>query len=161
MMGHLFNTDKIKYVTGNRPDVQCILCAIRDMHPDVTSLEIAREKGFIITVNLYPFNPGHLMIFPERHVSEFESLTADEASVMHGLLVRTVKALRDEFRPTGFNIGFNIGRSGGASISHIHQHVVPRYDHELGFLDVISGTRIMVIDPVEVRERLIKRFSGA
>ena len=64
MRNHLFNTDKLKYVNGDRPGVACILCAIRDRDPDVVNLEVARRDGFIVSVNLYPFNPGHVMIFP-------------------------------------------------------------------------------------------------
>jgi ATP adenylyltransferase len=111
------------------------------------------------TVNLYPFNPGHLMIFPVRHVEDITDLSSGEAAAIHDLTVKTLRMLREEFHPTGFNVGYNLGKSGGASICHIHQHIVPRYDNELGFIDVLNGTRIMVVDPGEVMERLKKRFA--
>lgn len=158
MRDHLFNTEKIKYVKGDRPDVDCILCAIRDGREKVKSLEVARREGFIVSVNLYPFNPGHLMIFPERHVERLQDLSDTEALALHRLACDTLNALEEEFSPAGYNAGYNLGRQSGASIPHIHLHVVPRFGNEVGFLDVMAGTRLVVVDPVEVRDRLRKSF---
>jgi len=160
MRNHLFNTDKLKYVNGDRPGVACILCAIRDRDPDVVNLEVARRGGFIVSVNLYPFNPGHVMIFPERHVERLQDLTDDEALGLHRLAADVLTALEEEFRPAGFNAGYNLGRHSGASIAHIHLQVVPRYANEVGFLDVLAGTRLAVTDPVEMRDRLRKRLGA-
>lgn len=158
MRDHLFNTEKLKYVKGGKPSVACILCAIRDRDPAVVSLEVARRNGFIVSVNLYPFNPGHLMIFPERHVETLAGLTDDEALALHHLTVDVLAALGEEYRPAGFNAGYNLGSQSGASLAHLHLHVVPRYANEVGFLDVLAGTRLTVLDPVEVRDRLKKRL---
>jgi len=160
MRNHLFNTDKLKYVNGDRPGVACILCAIRDRDPDVVNLEVVRRGGFIVSVNLYPFNPGHVMIFPERHVERLQDLTDDEALGLHRLAADVLTALEEEFRPAGFNAGYNLGRHSGASIAHIHLQVVPRYANEVGFLDVLAGTRLAVTDPVEMRDRLRKRLGA-
>jgi ATP adenylyltransferase len=151
---YLFNTEKIKYVKGAKPEVACILCAIRDGDPQVKSLEVTRTDGFIVSVNLYPFNPGHLIIFPEKHIISPDEYTAADAAVLHQLSVRMKKILDAEFSPDGYNIGYNIGRAGGASIEHLHMHIVPRYENEIGFIDVISGTRVVVTDPSEVMTRL-------
>ncbi len=156
---YLFNKDKIKYVKGDKPPFDCILCAIRDRLPEVEVLEVYRTDGFMVSVNLYPFNPGHLMIFPLRHIEDFNGLSDDEALEMHHLTAKSVSILNDEFNPAGFNIGCNIGKGSGASIAHIHQHIVPRYENEIGFIDVLSGARIFVEDPRSVMERLKKRFS--
>lgn len=158
MHRYLFNTEKIKYVRGEKPRVPCILCAIRDNDPDVANLLVGRTALTLVTVNLYPFNPGHLLIFPERHVESLADLREDEAMDMHRVLVHAIEILREEFHPTGFNVGYNLGNGSGASIAHIHQQVVPRYENEVGFLDVLAGTRVQVIDPVAVMERLQKRF---
>lgn len=155
---YLFNRDKINYVTGERPDVDCILCAIADKSPDVRSLEIYRSDNFIVSVNLYPYNPGHLMIFPARHEEDFCNLTDEEALEMHHLTTRTLAVLKEEYSPSGFNVGFNIGHASGASIPHIHQHIVPRFGNEAGFIDAIAGTRLFVIDPVEMMEKLKKKY---
>jgi len=156
---YLFNTEKIKYVKGDKPSVECILCAIRDNNPLVKNLNVHTTEKFIIAVNLFPFNPGHLMIIPKRHISRIDELTDAEASEMHDLLVKSIKFLDEEFKPSGYNIGYNLGDGSGASIAHLHQHIVPRYTNEIGFLDVLSGTRVIVNDPVEVMEKLKVRFS--
>lgn len=155
---YLFNTKKIEYVSGKKPQVNCILCAVRDKNKEVESLEIFRDDHSIITVNLYPFSPGHLMIFPMRHVEDITELNTEEAASMHRLLVDSMKLIREEFQPSGFNIGWNIGHGSGASISHVHQHIVPRFNNEMGFLDIIGGARVFVVDPVEVMARLKQRF---
>lgn len=140
--------------------MDCILCAIRDGNPDVKSFEVARRDGFIISVNLYPFNPGHLMIFPARHVEDPGGLTDEEALSLHRLLAETLKILKSEFGPDGFNVGYNLGHGSGASIPHLHLHIIPRYNNEVGFTDVLAGTRLVVSDPVEIRDRIRQRFSG-
>lgn len=160
MRDFLFNTEKIKYVKGEKPAVECILCAIRDGAPEVKDLTVYRGAGFIAAINLYPFNPGHLMIFPERHAVGLGELTDDEALSLHRLTVKAVDILNGEFNPAGFNVGYNLGRGSGASIAHIHAHIVPRYENEVGFLDVLAGSRIIVVDPVEARDRLRKRFAS-
>ena len=159
MRDYLFNTEKIKYVKGKKPDVDCILCSVRDDENDVDNLVITRCENFIISVNLYPFNPGHIMIFPRRHITDICDFTDEESIEQHRLLVKSLNILRSEFNPGGFNIGYNLGDNSGASIMHIHQHIVPRYGNEIGFLDVLAGTRIHVIDPYEMMVNLKKKFN--
>ncbi len=159
MRKYLFNTDKIKYVKGEMPSVDCILCALRDGSPEVVNLEICRREGFIVSVNLYPFNSGHIMIFPSRHVESPQELDEGEALSLHRLVCDSLDAIREEFDPDGFNVGYNLGKSSGASVAHLHMHVVPRFDNEVGFLDVLAGTRVVVADPVVIRDRLRKRFA--
>ena len=98
------------------------------------------------------------MIFPKRHIKHISDMNGEEAVEMHSLLVKTISILDEEFSPSGYNVGYNLGDGSGASIPHIHQHVVPRYTNEVGFLDVLSGTRIIVSDPVEIMNRLKVRF---
>ena len=157
---YLFNTEKIKYITGEKPSVDCILCAIRDKDKSVVDLTLFQNSSFIIALNLYPFNPGHLMIFPARHVVYLSDLTDSEAMMMHKLLNLSIEILGSEFAPHGYNVGYNLGNGSGASIPHIHQHVVPRYSNEAGFLDVLAGTRVIVNDPVKVLEILKERFDA-
>ena len=159
MSGYLFNTEKIKYVTGDKPDVDCILCALRDRDPRVKNYELKRTAHCIVTINLYPFNPGHLMVFPQRHLTDLRDMSDSEVMDMHRLMSASCSIINQEFNPSGFNIGFNLGAGSGASIDHIHQHIVPRYENEVGFLDVLAGTRVVVVDPQEVLARLKDRFS--
>ena len=160
MRDHLFNTEKIKYIKGDKPEVDCILCSIRDRSKEVESLEVHRTDSFIVSMNKYPFNPGHLMIFPHRHVTDLRDLTDDEALEMHKLLSRSISVLKEELNPGGFNIGFNIGNGSGASIEHVHQQIIPRYENEINFIDVLNGTRAVVVDPIKIMDQLKKGFKG-
>ena len=157
---YLFNTEKIKYVKGDKPAVECILCAIRDNDPLVKNFIIHSTEKFIVAVNLFPFNPGHVMIFPKRHICKINELADAEALELHELLAKTITILDEEFKPSGYNVGYNIGEGSGASIAHLHQHIVPRYANEVGFLDVLSGARVIVSDPVDTMERLKIKFSN-
>ena len=157
---YLFNTNKMKYVKGEKPGVDCILCAIANKSPNVEVLEIYRSKKFIISVNLYPYNPGHLMVFPIRHITEYDEMTDKEALEMHHLSRKALAILKEEFNPSGFNLGYNLGNGSGASIPHIHQHIIPRYGNEAGFIDILSGTRLFIVDPVDMMKRLKKRFKA-
>jgi ATP adenylyltransferase len=159
MRDYLFNMEKLKYVQGDKPNVDCILCAIREHNPAVPDLSVYRDASFIIAMNLYPFNSGHLMLFPVRHIEQPGELSDDEALQLHRLSSKAIEILKEEFNPAGFNVGYNIGKGSGASIPHLHLHIVPRYNNEVGFLDVLAGTRVMVVDPREARDRLRQKFS--
>ncbi len=158
MKKYLFNFDKIKYAKGERPKVDCILCSILNNSDETENLEVYRSENFFITVNLYPFSPGHLMIVPKRHILNIDEMTENESLEMHQLLVKTIKILKNEFSPHGFNVGYNIGKGSGASIPHLHQHIVPRFENEIGFLDVLSGTRVIVSNPAGIRDILKQKF---
>lgn len=101
------------------------------------------KKAFVI-LNKYPYNPGHLMIVPYRHVPTLELLDQEEGSELIVLTSRAVKALRDIYTPDGFNVGINIGRVAGAGIEqHIHVHVVPRWNGDSNFMPVIGNTKVL------------------
>jgi ATP adenylyltransferase len=158
MKRHLFIPSKVDYVRGNRPQVDCILCAIVTHDKRVVDSSIISTELMTIALNLYPYNPGHLMIFPNRHVEGIEELTPDEVSEMHRLTVLSLKVLKKLYCCQGFNIGYNLGESSGASIKHLHRHIVPRYRNELGFVDILSGSKIFVEDPKQVLKNLREAF---
>jgi ATP adenylyltransferase len=156
--GHLLAVGKLNYAKGKRPDVPCIFCAIKDQHPDVESLTVYEEKMLFICLNLYPYNPGHLMVIPKRHVESFEDLTEVERNRIFKVVMNCQQLLNDLFNPTGYNVGYNQGQYSGASISHIHVHVVPRYKSELGFIDIIGKTHIVVETAGNVFEKIKSRI---
>jgi ATP adenylyltransferase len=135
---------KLDYVQGkSRPDVECILCAVRDNDERVVTLKIYEDKFLFISLNLYPYNPGHLMIIPNRHITTFLELTKEE--IMHiNRTIQGIQLLLDFlYSPKGYNIGINQGIVAGASIEHLHVHIVPRYGAELGFIDIVGKTRVL------------------
>jgi len=155
---NLFVPAKMKYVRGDKPKVECILCGVIAGDPKVRSLEILRTELFCICANLYPYSPGHLLIFPNRHMEDFRFYTPKEAREIFLLEKLSLDVLDEIYKPNGYNIGYNIGEWSGNSIRHLHLHVVPRYRNELGFVDIISETRIIVDDPRTNLPRLRRLF---
>jgi len=151
--GYFFSFEKLAYVRGTRPH-GCILCLVRDHSPEVEDLSIWRDDLFIVSVNLYPYNPGHLLVHPVRHLEDVRELSAEE----HRRLAQLEHALLDlldrSHGPSGYNLGYNMGRAAGASIGHLHLHIIPRYPHETGIADLIAGKRVLVEDPRDTAQRL-------
>lgn len=157
----LYIPNKKDYITGiNRPAVDCILCSILQNDPAVKSLLVYKNDLCAACVNLYPYNAGHLMLFPLRHVKDPRELTVTEQSAMQTLLGKSLDILDKHYQPKGYNLGFNIGQASGASIEHLHQHIVPRYERELGFLDITAGTKIVIEDPQITMSKLKKAFDA-
>jgi len=152
---HLIVPGKLAYVRGEKPEVDCILCALRDRDDRVPHLVVLRQRLMLVTLNLYPYNPGHLMIFPRRHLTDLRQFTGKEVLAMHSLQERSMQALESLYNPRGFNIGYNIGRASGASIEHLHCHIIPRHRNEIGLVEMISeGSRVLVEDPLDTCEKL-------
>ncbi|MEM7183336.1 MAG: HIT domain-containing protein [Spirochaetota bacterium] len=156
---NLFAVEKLQYARGNRPKVDCILCAVRDKDPDVPNLVIAETALSIVSINLYPYNPGHLIIFPKRHILSYLDLSEEEALDIHRLSQKSIKILTEAWHPQGFNLGYNIGKFSGGSIPHIHRHIVPRFPNEAGFLDVFANTRIVIYEPEKMQTELIRLWN--
>lgn len=151
--------DKLDYAKGKRPAVDCILCAVAENDPRVENLVVHREGELYVTLNLYPYNPGHLMVVPVRHVEHIAELSEAEALAVHRMQLRCLRVLEETYRPGGFNVGYNIGASSGASIDHLHLQIVPRYPSEVGFFDLLSDSRVIVEEPRVTRERLQSAFA--
>jgi len=157
---YLWIPSKAAYVKGDaKPQVECVLCAIRDRDERVKALEVWRGKLSVVVLNLYPYNPGHVMVFPKRHVEALRELGEDEALDIFRTVNLSITSLRHLYQPQGFNVGINIGSAAGASIEHLHIHVVPRYNSELGFVDIIGGGKVMIEDPERYLERMRDAFS--
>ena len=151
--GYFFSFNKMDYVKADKPE-DCILCRIRNNHPDSIDLTVHRDRLFLAAVNLYPYNPGHLMIFPSRHIVDIREYTQEEQRHLD-VLARSILDILDRlYSPAGYNIGYNMGLPAGASISHLHLHVIPRYPSELGVADLLGGKRVLVEDPRETCRRI-------
>src|SRR5262249_47504784 len=97
-----------------------------------------------VILNAYPYNPGHLMVAPLRHVGELEELSSEELADGDRLLQTSVRALKDASDPHGFNVGMNLGRVAGAGVpGHLHWHVVPRWNGDTNFMPVLGVTRVL------------------
>ncbi len=156
---NLFSVNKLKYAKGDRPNVDCILCGVKDNDPNVPNLTIASTELSVLSVNLFPYNPGHLIVFPKRHLLKFEELQEDEIIDIHRLTTKSLRIISEKWKAKGFNLGYNLGQNSGGSIPHIHQHIVPRFPNEVGFLDVFANTRVVIYEPYKMVEE-IKKFWG-
>ncbi len=136
----------------------CILCLIGEDSEEVESLKVWENEHFFVTVNLYPYNPAHLMIAPKRHVKDVRKLTLREEMELVKLRRYIINTLDELYSPSAYNIGFNMGLEGGASIEHLHLHVIPRYPRELGVADLIAGKRVLVEDPKTTQERISREI---
>ncbi|MCL1928350.1 MAG: HIT domain-containing protein [Treponema sp.] len=158
-MDYFFNFEKIAYLKNNKPD-GCILCRLLDGDPQITDTIIHRNEDIAVSLNLYPYNPGHCLIFPVRHIKDIRDLSETERRSQDTMLDKVLGALDALYKPSGYNIGFNMGLEAGASIEHIHLHVIPRYPHELGIAELLGGKRVLVEDLRKSKERLTEALSG-
>jgi ATP adenylyltransferase len=122
---------------------QCPFCRVQHL-PDVEGLVVARGEGAFVLLNLYPYNAGHLMVVPTRHVADYVDLDRAETAEIAALTQTAVRVLGAVSAPRGFNIGMNQGAVAGAGIAaHLHQHVVPRWGGDSNFLPIIGRTRAL------------------
>lgn len=131
---------------------------MRDNEERVVSLKVYQDDLIFICLNLYPYNPAHSMIVPNRHIFRFLELTRDEILHINRAIQGFQLLLDDLYCPKGYNIGMNEGLAG-ASISHLHFHIVPRYGEELGYIDIIGKTRIAVEGLDSVKQKVEKKIS--
>ena len=112
---------------------------------DRRNLIVARTAYSFAILNRYPYNSGHLMVVPLRHTADFARLEGDELQDLHRLLQLSMSALQAAYKPDGYNLGMNLGRSAGAGIAdHLHYHLVPRWVGDTNFMPVLFETKVMV-----------------
>jgi ATP adenylyltransferase len=151
----------MEYIQAIKDDEHdgCVLCGIRD--GEESERVLARSELGYVVLNKYPFNPGHVMVVPNRHDGDFEALADEELLDLQRLVRRSVEALREEMAPHGFNIGLNLGRIAGAGIpDHLHWHVVPRWGGDTNFMPVVGQTRVLPELLEETARRLAPRFEN-
>lgn len=141
-MEHLFTPWRIEYIRSAKKD-GCIFCDMLE-DDDRSSFILHRGQHAFLVLNRYPYNNGHFMSVPYRHVDTLELLTPDEMADMMGLLTLGLRALRPVMKPDGFNIGANIGAVAGAGVKdHVHMHAVPRWTGDTNFMPLFGETRVI------------------
>jgi ATP adenylyltransferase len=134
----------------------CPFCAmVADTGRDRDLLIVARGELVFAVLNLYPYNPGHLMVLPYRHVADYTDLTEPEVAELAAFTRHAMRTIRSVSAPHGFNIGMNQGTVAGAGIAaHLHQHVVPRWGGDANFMPVIGHTKVLPELLTETRDLL-------
>ena len=141
--GYLWAPWRIEYILAKKPR-GCILCDKPKESRDEENYILYRgEKGFIL-LNAYPYNPGHLMVAPYRHLANLEDLNSEERREYIDLIIKGVEVLKKALAPQGFNIGINLGSIAGAGIAdHFHTHIVPRWEGDTNYMPVIADTKVL------------------
>lgn len=158
-MEYFLNFEKLSYLTGAKPE-GCILCLIRDGSPEVEKLCVHETPAFMVSLNLYPYNPGHLMVFPKRHITDLRQYSQEEQAEADALVRLCLDVIDSTHHPVAYNIGYNMGLVAGASIDHLHLHIIPRYPREIGIAELFAGKRVLVQDPRETRDILAAAFQA-
>ena len=157
----IWTPHRMAYVRTAVDDDGCPFCAIPG-HPDDESLIVARGGSTYAVLNLHPYNPGHLMVLPYRHVADLTDLTEDEAGELMTMTQQALRAIRAVSSPDSFNVGLNLGRSAGGSLAdHLHQHVVPRWTGDANFITVVGGTKMLPQLLEDTRRLLADAWPGA
>ena len=141
------------------PDGDCVFCSAR-ARSDAESLILTRGPACFVLLNLYPYNNGHLMVAPNRHIGSLADASQPELAELMTLTRRAEIALTEAYRPDGMNMGLNLGRSAGAGVpGHLHMHVVPRWNGDTNFMTVVASTRVVPETPSQTLQRLTPMFA--
>lgn len=123
-------------------DSECFLCQAAVDGDDRERLVVARKKNAVIVLNRYPYNNGHLLVAPRRHVARLDELRGEEQAELWETIAQMVGLLEKQMKPQGFNVGLNLGRAAGAGLpGHLHWHIVPRWIGDTNFMPTIAGIR--------------------
>lgn len=142
-MKNLWAPWRIEYILGPKPD-ECVFCIPKHAHEDAERLVLHRGSSCFVIMNKYPYNNGHIMVCPYRHVMAIEDMTQAESAEMMDLLKRSPPLLKAYFNCHGLNIGLNQGEAAGAGIrEHLHFHIVPRWNGDSSFIAVMDNMRVM------------------
>lgn len=142
-MNHLFATWRMSYIEAPKHE-GCIFCDFPQESNDEGRYILHRGRFCFVIMNLYPYNPGHMMVVPYRHTNVYESLSDEELLDMAYLSRRSVEVLKSLMGPEGFNLGMNLGKIAGAGVDgHLHLHVVPRWNGDNNFMPVLVDTRVL------------------
>jgi ATP adenylyltransferase len=148
-----------KYVTEGAREPGCVLCRALESAQSPESLVVHVGAHVFLLMNRYPYNAGHVMIAPHRHVATLAAATPEEMSEMMSLARRLEEVFREVYRPDGINLGMNLGKPAGAGVAdHLHLHAVPRWNGDTNFMSVTGGVRVIPEDPLEACARLRPYF---
>ena len=144
----------MKYIKGSGPK-GCPFCIDPDPRAEPEGLVVAKGKKVFAVLNRFPYNTGHVLILPYRHVGGLEDLVDSELTELSRFTRAAVTALRSAYSPTGFNIGANLGSAAGAGIpAHLHYHVVPRFPGDTNFMPILGDTKVLPEELPDTVEKL-------
>lgn len=158
-MDYIWAPWRIDYILGKEREPGCIFCTKPASAEDEENLIVHRARGAYTIMNKFPYNNGHVLVLPYRHVSDICLLSTEENSLLVQEVTRSIQALRTVMNPDGFNIGINLGVVAGAGIAeHVHYHVVPRWNGDTNIMPVLADVRVIPQHLRETRQKLSEAF---
>lgn len=160
----LWTPYRMAYVKGGQGQVtgtdDCPFC-IGPTRSDEESLIVHRGETAFVVLNLFPYNPGHLLVCPYRHVPDYTDITEEETAELAALTQKAMRVLRAQSNAAGFNLGMNQGTAGGAGIAaHLHQHIVPRWNGDGNFFPIIARTKAISATLADVRQDIADAWTA-
>ena len=135
---------RMAYIKQNDKRKGCFLCRAINSRDDKNNFILYRGKNAFVIINTFPYNNGHLMVVPNRHIASIEGIKEEEERELFFLIKASVKIIKKVIKPTGFNIGINLGEIAGAGVAgHLHFHIVPRWKGDTNFMPVISNSKVI------------------
>lgn len=158
-MEHLWSPWRLAYITGKASAGGCVFCAAL-ASGEGDPLIVHRGRACFVILNLFPYNNGHLMVIPNRHIASLRAATTGERAELVELASVAEAALTEIYQPQGLNMGINLGSPAGAGIlDHVHLHVVPRWAGDTSFMSVVGQTRVLPEELPETAARLRPVFA--
>jgi ATP adenylyltransferase len=149
----------MSYISAEKSEA-CVFCAEMSRTDGAENLILYRGQRAFVILNRYPYTTGHLMVVPYRHLPSLEDLEVEARAEMMELTARSLRVLRSEYHPQGFNVGVNIGEAAGAGVlDHVHLHVVPRWGGDTNFMSSLAETRVLPEVLEETYARVRKAWS--
>ena len=143
-MDHLYTPWRMAYIRGEKKPVEgCVFCNLATSEADDQQI-IAYSQHVFVTLNIYPYNNGHMMVVPYEHIQSQESMSSEALTDLMLTTNRALSILRKVYNPPAFNLGANLGQAAGAGIAeHFHFHIVPRWPGDANFMTVVGNTRVI------------------
>jgi ATP adenylyltransferase len=158
-MDYLWTPWRYRYIASADKDARCIFCDALKAGDEKARIVLRGELNFVI-LNTFPYTSGHVMIVPYEHVADLKDCKPEALAEMMQLAQRVEHALAAEYKPEGFNLGMNLGRSAGAGVTgHLHMHVLPRWSGDSNFMTTVAETRVVPEDLDTTFQRM-KRALG-
>lgn len=158
-----WRSNYIESFKKKKEESDCVFCRAQqeDIENDDCLVVYRTEKCFV-TLNLYPYNSGHIMVIPNKHTSQFNSITAEEMKEIMDVVQISMKALDIAMKPQGYNFGANLGKAAGAGIDeHIHFHILPRWNGDTNFMPTLGEVKVISQDLLVAKKNLLTAFKEA
>ncbi|PSH02244.1 MAG: phosphomethylpyrimidine kinase, partial [Nanohaloarchaea archaeon QH_8_44_6] len=141
---YLWSPKRKDYEINEIPeDIDCIFCAMGEEDKRITKMEVYEDEFLMVVLNVFPYNTGHLMVVPKRHVNSLTELEDEERNRLFNMVSRVEKLQEEVVEPAGIDVGINIGKAAGESIPHLHVQLVPIYEKDRGFMETTLDTKVM------------------